>query len=363
MLTLSGITKAHGERVLFADATVQVNREDRIGLVGPNGAGKTTLFSIILGNESADAGKISSERGISIGYLPQENAPVADETVVELATAITPDFVKLRRILKAWEADHPVESLHPEEIHDDIHDRFNELGGYRLEAKAKQILAGLSFRETDFDRPAREMSGGWVMRAHLGRLLTEEPDLLLLDEPTNHLDLEALLWFQQYLKSYPGGILVISHDRELLNELVGSIVEIRQSRLLRYRGGYDDYLVQREAHEQQLLAAFKHQEREIGRLMEFVNRFRAKNTKATQAQSKLKQIERMDKVEAPTNDERKIDFQFPQPQRSGQRVIKLEHIDHAYGENVVYRDMHFMAERGQRTVLVGPNGAGKSTLL
>ena len=363
MLTLSGITKAYGDRMLFADATLQVNREDRIGLVGPNGAGKTTLFSIVLGQEPPDEGKITFERGISFGYLPQENAPVADETVIELATGITPEYIKLRRILKAWDSDHPVEALHHEDIHDDVHDRFNELGGYRLEAKAKQILAGLSFRENDFDRPAREMSGGWVMRAHLARLLTHEPDLLLLDEPTNHLDLEALLWFQGYLKTYPGAILVISHDREFLNQIVGAIVEIRQSRLLRYRGGYDDYLEQREAHEQQLLAAYKHQEREIARLMEFVNRFRAKNTKATQAQSKLKQIERMERIEAPTNDTAGIDFKFPQPQRSGQRVIKLQGIHHAYGENVVYRGVDFQAERGQRVVLVGPNGAGKSTLL
>jgi ATP-binding cassette, subfamily F, member 3 len=153
MLTLSGIRKAYGERVLFADATLQVNREDRIGLVGPNGAGKTTLFSIILGEESADEGETTCERGVSIGYLPQENAPVADETVIELATAITPEYTRLRRILKAWDANHPTEALHPEEIHDDVHDRFNELGGHRLEAKAKQILAGLSFREQDFDHP------------------------------------------------------------------------------------------------------------------------------------------------------------------------------------------------------------------
>src|SRR5262245_2079254 len=363
MLTLSGIRKAYGGRVLFEDATLQVNREDRIGLVGPNGAGKSTLFSIVLGEESSDAGEVSMERGLKFGHLPQESAPVGDETVIELATAITPEFTKLRRILKAWDAEHPVEAAHPEDVHDDVHDRFNELGGYRLEAKAKQILAGLAFREKDFERPAREMSGGWVMRAHLARLLTQEPDLLMLDEPTNHLDLEALLWFQGYLKSYPGAILVVSHDREFLNQLVGSVIEIRQSRLLRYRGNYDDFLAQREAHEQQLLAAYKHQEREIGRLMEFVNRFRAKNTKASQAQSKLKQIERMDKVEAPTNEEYKIDFQFPQPKRSGQRVIKLEGIHHAYGDNVVYQGMDFQAERGQRIVLVGPNGAGKSTLL
>jgi len=363
MLTLSGITKAYGDRVLFADATLQVNRQDRIGLVGPNGAGKTTLFSIILGTDPPDDGKVMLERGISFGYLPQENAPAGDETVVELATSITPEYTKLRRILKAWEADHPVEAPHATDIHDNVHDRFNELGGYRLEAKAKQILAGLGFREKDFDRPAREMSGGWVMRAHLGRLLTQEPDLLLLDEPTNHLDLEALLWFQQYLRSYPGGILLISHDREFLNQLVDSIVEIRQSRLIRYRGNYDDYMEQREAHEHQLLAVYKHQEREIARLMDFVNRFRAKNTKASQAQSKLKQIERMDKVEAPVADQKEIDFQFPQPQQSGRRVIKLTAIHHAYGENIVYRGMDFQAERSQRVVLVGPNGAGKSTLL
>ena len=324
MLTLSDISKAYGGRVLFADATLQVNRGDRIGLVGPNGAGKSTLFSIILGTESADAGEVIQERNVSFGYLPQESAPAGDESVVELATAITPEFTKLRRIIKAWDADHPVEAQHAEDIHDNVHDRFNELGGYRLEAKAKQILAGLGFREKDFDRPAREMSGGWVMRAHLARLLTQEPDLLLLDEPTNHLDLEALLWFQDYLKSYPGAILVISHDREFLNQLVGGIVEIRQSKLVRYRGNYDEYLVQREASEVQLLAAYKNQQREIAHMMDFVNRFRAKNTKAAQAQSKLKQIERMDKIEAPDGDDSKIGFRFPQPQRGGLRGDQLE---------------------------------------
>jgi ATP-binding cassette subfamily F protein 3 len=363
MLSLSGIVKAYGGRILFADVSLQVNRADRIGLVGPNGAGKSTLFSIILGTQEPDDGKISRERGISIGYLPQETAATSDETVIELATAITPDFVKLRRIIKAWEADHPVEALHSEEIHDDVHDRFNELGGYRLEARAKQILAGLSFRESDFDRPARELSGGWVMRAHLARLLVQEPDLLMLDEPTNHLDLEALLWFQDYLQAYPGAILVISHDREFLNRLVGSIVEIRQSKLLRYRGNYDEYLEQRAAYEEQMLAAYKNQQREIGQLMEFVNRFRAKASKAAQAQSKLKQVERMERIEAPSSDERKVSFSFPQPLRSGQKVITLENIHQAYGDKVVYRGMDFMAERGQRTVLVGPNGAGKSTLL
>jgi ATP-binding cassette subfamily F protein 3 len=293
--------------------------------------------------------------------------------VIEIATAITPEFTKLRRIIKAWDDNHPVEALHPEEIHDNVHDRYNELNGYMIEARAKQILAGLSFREKDFDRPAKEMSGGWVMRAHLARLLAREPDLLMLDEPTNHLDLEALLWFQDYLKNYPGSILMISHDREFLNHLVGSIVEIRQSKLQRYRGNYDDYLVQREAAEVQLLAAYKNQQREIASLMDFANRFRAKASKASQAQSKLKQIDRMEKIEAPTGDDKKVSFSFPQPQRSGQKVITLKDIHYAYPVragstteatvNQVYSGIDFLAERGQRTVLVGPNGAGKSTLL
>jgi ATP-binding cassette subfamily F protein 3 len=359
MLTISEVGKTFGGRTLFSDVTLQVNRGDRIGLVGPNGAGKSTFFSLILKTEEPDSGIISFQRGVTVGYLPQESMPAGDETVLELATAITPEIVKLQRQLKAWEADHPMETDH----HDNIHARFDELGGYQLESKAKKILAGLGFREKDFARPAREMSGGWVMRAHLARLLVQEPDLLMLDEPTNHLDLEALLWFQDYLKQYPGAILMISHDREFLDQLVDSIVEIRQAQIFRYRGNYEDYLVQRAAQEEQQAAAYKNQQREIAHLMEFVDRFRAKNTKAAQAQSKLKQIERMEKIEAPSSDDKKISFSFPQPLRSGLKVIKLKGIQHAYGANVVYSGMDFEAERDQRTVLVGPNGAGKSTLL
>jgi ATP-binding cassette subfamily F protein 3 len=359
MLTLSGISKAFGGRTLFADASLQVNRQDRIGLVGPNGAGKTTLFGVILGRESVDDGKIMMQRNVTIGYLPQESAPAGQETVLELATAITPEIEKLQKLIKAWERDHPTDVEH----HGDVYSRYEQLGGYGLDAKAKKLLAGLGFREKDFDRPAKEMSGGWVMRAHLGRLLVQEPDLLMLDEPTNHLDLEALLWFQEYLKTYPGAILMISHDREFLNQLVGSIVEIRHSKLIRYRGNYEDYLVQHAASEEQLLSAFKNQQKEIAKLQEFADRFRAKASKASQAQSKLKQIDRMEKVQAPENDVRKIKFSFPQPQRSGLKVVKLENIHQAYGSNVVYAGMEFQAERGERIVLVGPNGAGKSTLI
>ena len=359
MLTISGITKTFGARTLFEDASLQVNRGERIGLVGPNGAGKSTLFNLALGYDWPDEGEVILERNGTIGHLPQETAPVSDETVLELAIAITPEVAELQRRLKAFEAGHDGES------HDyhEVQARYDELGGYHLEPKAKTILRGLAFRERDFDRPVKAMSGGWVMRAYLARLLVQQPDLLLLDEPTNHLDLEALQWFQEYLKSYPGGVLLISHDREFLNQLVGSIVEIRQAQLFRYRGNYDAYLGQREANEVQLLAAYKNQQKKIEQLQDFANRFRAKASKATQAQAKLKQIERMDKIEAPVKEGRGIKFHFPQPQRSGHRVITLQDIHYSYDATVVYRGIEFEAERGQRIVLVGPNGAGKSTLL
>ncbi len=359
MLTLSGMTKGYGGRTLFADVALQVNRGDRLGLVGPNGAGKSTLFSIILGAEPPDRGELALQRGVILGHLPQENAPVANETVLQLATAISPEIAALQRQLKALAGAGDLDSP----AYHEAQDRFDQLGGHALAAKAKKVLAGLAFRDSDFDRPAREMSGGWVMRAHLARLLVLEPDLLLLDEPTNHLDLEALLWFQDYLRTYPGALVVISHDREFLNQLVTSIIEIRQARLFRYRGNYDAYLEQREANEEQLLAAWKHQQREIARLQTFVDRFRAKNTKASQAQSKLKQIDRMERLEAPQGPEATIDFAFPQPQRSGLRVVSLDQVHFAYDQRPIYAGIDFHAERGQRIVLVGPNGAGKSTFL
>jgi ATP-binding cassette subfamily F protein 3 len=363
MLTLSGVGKSFGERVLFAEAALQLERGDRIGLVGANGAGKTTLFSLILGHAEADAGRIALERSASVGYLPQESAPVGDETVVEIACAITPDFVSLRRRIKALDAAHEDDAHYAEHAHDDLHERFHDLDGYTVEAKAKQVLHGLAFRPTDFERPAREMSGGWVMRAHLARLLVQEPDLLMLDEPTNHLDLESLLWFQQYLQGYPGAILLISHDREFLNGLCTGIVEIRQQKLHRYTGDYDQFLAQRAAGEAQQLSAYKNQQKEIAHLMAFVDRFKAKASKASAAQSKLKEIARMTKIEAPEAADQRIGFRFPQPVRSGQRVVWLQDVAFAYGATTVYQGLELEIERGERIVLVGPNGAGKSTLL
>ncbi|MBI4622585.1 MAG: ABC-F family ATP-binding cassette domain-containing protein, partial [Verrucomicrobia bacterium] len=236
---------------------------------------------------------------------------------------------------------------------------------YTLEPRAKKILAGLGFRTGDSDQLAKTFSGGWVMRAHLARLLVAEPALLLLDEPTNHLDLEALLWFQDYLTRYPGGLVVISHDRAFLNSLCTGILELRGGRLNRFHGNYDDYLSEKEARKQQQAAAFKNQQREIAHLQRFVDRFGAKASMASRAKSKEKQIERLEAVavEEPQEELKRIHFKFPQPPRSGLKVIELEQVEQAYGDHVVYRDLNFTAERGQRIVLVGPNGAGKSTLL
>ncbi len=362
MLTLADVSKAYGPRTLFEDVSVFIKREDRLGLVGPNGAGKTTLFNLINGTESADSGSITWEKGSSFGYLPQETAPAGDETVLDLATAITPEFAQLRDQIRAMEKGGSPACMQDEF---DAHHRFEELGGYGVETKARIILSGLGFKDADFDRPARSFSGGWVMRAHLARLLVREPALLLLDEPTNHLDLEVLLWFQEYLTRYPGGMVIISHDRAFLNTLCTGILEIRNQTLYRWTGDYDDFIRQKEAHHGQQIALHKNQQREIAHLQKFVDRFGAKASLASRAKSKEKQIERLKEVaiEAPEEDIRRISFRFPQPPRSGLKVITLKGVRQAYGEKVVYRSLDFQAERGDRLVLVGPNGAGKSTLL
>lgn len=356
MLTISQISKAFGPKVLFTDISFRLQRGERVGLVGPNGAGKTTLFSIILGDGEPDAGEIETERGIRIGFLPQESAPTGEETILELAASISPELTKIYATLRKHPDPNDGERLAAME-------RFVELDGYSVEAKAKRILAGLAFHHDDFENPAHTLSGGWIMRAHLARLLTMEPDLLMLDEPTNHLDLETLGWFQNQLKRYSGAILTISHDREFLNNICDSIAEIAHGKLHRYHGNYDHYLKERAEREAQHLAAYKNQQREIAHLEDFVRRFRAKATKASQAQARLKQLEKMERIAAPESAADTIRFRFPQPARSGQRVATLEAVDQAYGDHQVYQDLNLKIEKEQRIVLVGPNGAGKSTLL
>ena len=329
MLTFAGLSKSFGGKQLFDEISLNLSNGERVAIVGPNGAGKSTLIKIILGREEPDAGTVTLMRGTRVGYLPQESEPAGDETVLDIAI--------------------------PHNLEHDGH----------FVARVKQMLNSLGFKTSDHHRPARELSGGWVMRAHLARLLAEEPDLLLLDEPTNHLDLETLIWFQEFLQDYPGAILLISHDREFLNQLCTHIAELRQGSLLRYTGNYEDYLRQRAETEATLVATAKAQQREIDRMQLFVDRFRAKNTKAAQAQSKLKQIERIkaERVEVPQGPEATVGFHFPQPARSGLRVIQLNQVRFGYGSHIIYNRLDLEVERGQRIVLVGPNGAGKSTLL
>ncbi len=356
MLAVSQLSKTFAGRELFRDVSFQIHAGDRIGLIGRNGAGKTTLFSLILGDEIPDSGTVELQRGVTVGYLRQESAPTGGETILELAMSVSREMATCLATIR----------LHPDETtpeHIAAHERFSELDGYELRTKAKRILAGLAFHASDHDKPASTLSGGWVMRAHLARLLVMEPDLLMLDEPTNHLDLESLGWFQNHLRNYLGAILAISHDRAFLNNICDGIFEISRRRLYRYHGNYDAYLEQRATREKQYRTAYENQQREIAHLKAFVDRFRAKASKASQAQERLKRLERIERLDPPDPPEVTLDFRFPKPARSTRVTIALEKIRQAYGDHVVYQNLSLEIERGERIVLVGPNGAGKSTLL
>jgi ATP-binding cassette subfamily F protein 3 len=294
-----------------------------------------------------------------IGYLPQEGEAHGDETVLDVATGRVDELPKLEQRLRELEAAGDVSC--PEYF--EAHAKHDALNDPQVETKAKKMLRGLGYKDADFYRKAKEMSGGWIMRARLARLLVMEPDLLLLDEPTYHLDLLSLLWLQNYLKKYSGALLLISHDRQFMDEVVTQVHEISERKLIAYTGNYTDYLRQREERYEQQLAAYKNQQKEIQSLQEFVDRFRSVTSKASQAMSKLKQIERMELIEKPVAPKKPFRFQIPQPPRGGQRAVSLKGIHMAYGTHKVYQGLDLTIERGERTVLVGPNGAGKSTLL
>ena len=359
MLTIRDLKMTFGGRVLFEDASFAVNYGDRVALVGPNGAGKTTLFSIILKQLEPDAGEVARDEWTMVGHLPQEAEANGDETILDVATGRVDELPRLEKRLHELEKAGDVSS--PEYL--EAHAKHDALNDAQVETKAKKMLRGLGFKDSDFTRRANEMSGGWIMRARLARLLVMEPDLLLLDEPTNHLDLLALLWLQNYLKNYSGAVLLISHDREFMDEVVTQVHEISERKLIAYTGDYGDYLRQREERYEQQLAAYKNQQKEIADLQAFADRFRAIPSKASQAQSKLKQIERLELIEKPMAPRKPFRFQIPPPPRGGQRAASLVGIHMAYGANKVYSGLDLTIERGERTVLVGPNGAGKSTLL
>ena len=359
MLAIKNLTKSHAGRTLFRETEMTINWGERVALVGPNGAGKSTLFRMILGEDTPDEGSINMDEYAMVGYLPQEASEPKDETVLEIAMGITPEMERAIHVIRTAENANKTDT--PE--YAEAIDTFNAANGYQLEPKAKKILKGLAFRESDFHRPAREMSGGWIMRAYLAKLLVLEPDLLMLDEPTNHLDLLSLLWLQRYLKNYPGAILMISHDRDFMDELVESVYDIDNEELVEYRGNYSDFLKQRDMRFEQLQAAYRNQQKEIAHIQEFIDRFRSINSKAGQVQSRIKQLEKMKLIQKPVARRKVFKFNFPQPPRSTQKVIELEKICQSYGDHKVYENLDLLVERGERTVLVGPNGAGKSTLL
>jgi ATP-binding cassette subfamily F protein 3 len=359
MLNIRDLKVTIGGRTLFENAALQVNYGDRLALVGPNGAGKTTLFSIILKQWEPDAGSVERDEWTMVGHLPQEGEALGEETVLDVATGRVDELPRLENRLHELEKAGDVSC--PEYM--EAHAKHDKLNDPEVETKAKKILRGLGYRDSDFKRKAREMSGGWIMRARLARLLVMEPDLLLLDEPTNHLDLLSLLWLQNYLKNYSGALLLISHDREFMDEIVGQVHEISEKKLISYAGNYSDYLVERAARYDQQLAAYNNQQKEIAALQQFADRFRSVTSKASQAMSKLKQIERMDQIEKPLAPRKPFRFQIPQPPRGGQRAVNLNGIHMAYGSTRVYSGLDLTIDRGDRTVLVGPNGAGKSTLL
>jgi ATP-binding cassette subfamily F protein 3 len=364
MIALESVSKGYGGQALLRDCSWRVGRGERIGLVGPNGAGKTTLCRILAGVEEPDAGRVHLDTGVSVGYLPQEVAGGLTRTVLAEALSGFDEVwqleAELERLAEAMAQPHADPTL--TERYGEVQHRFEARGGYRLEAEAKMILGGLGFAPATLHRGLGEFSGGWRMRAALARLLLLRPDLLLLDEPTNHLDLESLGWLESFLGSYDGTVVIVSHDRYFLNRMVTSIAELAGGAVETYPGDYDHYLVEREARRALTEARARNQAKRIEEIERFIERFRYKSSKARQVQSRIKMLEKVERIEV-EGAARHIHFKFPQPPRTGRIVERLVGVRKAYGDNVVYAGVDFTAERGERIALVGINGAGKSTLL
>ncbi|MGP0629819.1 ATP-binding cassette domain-containing protein [Nitrospina sp. 32_T5] len=364
MIQLQNLKKQYGPKVLFDGVGFHLKPGERVGLVGENGMGKTTLFRVIVGQEEVDAGIVHIRKGARVAMLSQELETV-NQTVLERVVEGDARFAEVQREMERLQNDTAFHDSRPEEWsrrYGDLQHEFERHGGYERESRAQSILSGLGFRAEQVQKPLETFSGGWRMRAELARLLLQSPDVLLLDEPTNHLDLQSVVWLESFLKSYEGSLLLISHDRRFLNALAGRIAELDRGKLTVYTGNYDDYERQKAERIAQLEAEAANQQRRVAEIERFVERFRAKNTKATQVQSRIKQLEKMERVETHRGT-KTIHFRFPQPGRTGRIVARLENVDKAYGPVTVYRDFSIQIERGMKIALVGPNGAGKSTLL
>ena len=367
MITVDGVAKGFAGETLFEDVSLFVGPGERVGFVGPNGAGKSTLMKLITGLELPDRGTVTRQRGISIGHLSQEVLPTPDATVLETALRPSAEVARLEDEIATLPsllevAREPAEQARLAARLAEVHARHEELAGGHREARAHRILAGLGFRPGDVNRPLSSFSGGFVMRAELARLLVESTDLLLLDEPTNHLDLESVLWLQDFLSHARSALILISHDRAFLNATVQGIVEIERRRSTRYVGNFDDYVREKDERRAQLESAARNQERRIRETERFIERFKAKASKATQAQSRMKALAKEERIVI-ERDDPKVRFRFPQPARTSALVLALRGVDKSYGAVEVYRGLDFELRRGDKTVLVGPNGAGKSTLL
>ena len=367
MLLASDISKSYSERTLFSGLTLSVAGGDRVALIGSNGSGKTTLLDILAGEIAPESGSVTRQRNVTIGYLTQEPEAFSDKPLLqEVLDAGVEVNALVDEIAAAWEAlsseTDPDEQSRLLDRVSKLDEELEAAGGDDREHEAKAILSGLGFKQDDFLRPMSEFSGGWVMRAGLARTLFRNPDLLLLDEPTNHLDLDANVWFEKYLAGFHGGVIVTSHDREFLNQAATKVLAIEPDEVVLFRGNYDEYLVARESVLEIKRASAARQQRQMQKQMRFVERFRSKATKATQVQSRLKQLEKIEIIALPRAT-KKVSYSFPAPPRSGAEVISLTNVRKSYGDNVVYRGVDLTLSRGDRVALVGPNGAGKTTML
>ena len=363
------VSKSFGGRTLYSQATLQLNAGERWALVGPNGSGKTTFLKIFMGLEPADEGSVTFAKETTVGYLEQETKLAGKKTALAEVVDSAQEVKRYERLISELEEKISVTDPGPEldrllEQYGHAQDRFERLGGYELESRARQILSGLGFPVEDFDKPAEDFSGGWQMRISLSKLLLRHPDLLMLDEPTNHLDLESVKWLESFLSSYDGAVLLVSHDRAFMDACVSHVAAVENRRITTYTGNYSSYLKQREDNLEQMRAKRAAQEREIAHMQVFVDKFRFKPTKAAQAQERMKKIEQIksELVMLPEGSKR-AHFRFPEPPRTGDMVISLKGISKSFGENHVYSDVDVTLYRGDHVALVGPNGAGKSTLM
>ncbi len=366
MLNASGLAKSHGLRTLFEDVSLQLSPGRRIALVGGNGVGKTTLIEILVGLQEADRGDVHRPRDLRIGYLAQDLDVPADHTVLDEALAGTGHVElahKVHQLADRLASTSGAEHDRVLAAYGEAQSHFEQVGGYALESAAQRVLAGLGFDDADTKRPIREMSGGWRMRAALARLLVADPDVLVLDEPTNHLDVDSIAWLETHLTTWTGALLFVSHDRDFIDAVANRVIELAGGTAQEYVGGFSEFVIAREENLARIEAAAERQDRQIRQTRQFVERFRYKATKARQVQSRVKALEKIERIAIPNRDELVARFRFPEPRRSARVIVELDNITAGYGDHVILRDVNLVIDRGRKVALVGPNGAGKSTLI